>query len=342
MEITLAELGKQFELKVIGDGSTLIQGIAALDEAKPHHLSFLFNSKYRKTLAESKAGAVVVAPEHVSLLQGPGLVSNQPRLTWAEIAGLFDKSERWHGIHPTAVIDPAAEVGADVTVGPHAVVRAGAVVGEGASLGPGTVVGEGARVGAHSQLHANVVLYHEVQLGARCIVHAGAIVGADGFGYEFDAKSASLQRIPQVYSVWIADDVDIGAGTTIDRGALTHTEIGQGVKIDNQVQIGHGVKIGPHTAISGATAIAGSTRIGAYCLIGGAVGIVDQLTICDQVEISAMSLVTQSIETPGRYSSGTGLMPGKQWRRNVAVFKRLEDVYRRLRRLESNPTRDSD
>jgi len=335
LETTLSEIGRQFDLRIVGDGQTIITGIAALDQAGPGELSFLFSAKYRRALEQTQASAVVVAPEDLHALSGPGLIAERPRLAWASIAALFDTSERWQGVHPSAVIDASATVSPDVVIGPNVVIRAGVTVAPGVALGSGVVLGENVSIGVDSEIHANVVIYHDVKIGARCTVHAGAVIGADGFGYEFDPGDGTLKKIPQVYSVLIRDDVDIGAGTTVDRGALTHTEIGQGVKIDNQVQIGHGVKIGPNTAVSGATAIAGSTRIGAYCLIGGAVGIVDQLTICDRVEISAMSLVTHSIDQPGRYSSGTGLMPGKQWRRNVAVFKRLDDLYRRLRRLEA-------
>lgn len=328
-------IGEQFGLTVVGDGRVRITGIAALDEAGPEHLTFLFSAKYQSRLAACNAGAVVVSPKLASALTGPGLIAEQPRLAWARIATLFDVSEAWPDVHPTALIDKTANLAPGVSIGPNAIVRAGAVLGADVALGAGVVVGENVHIGEGSQVHANVVLYHQIQIGSHCIIHANAVIGADGFGFEFDSAAGALVKIPQVYGVTIGDQVELGAGTTIDRGALTDTEIGNGVKIDNQVQIGHGAKIGANTVISGATAIAGSTRIGQYCMIGGAVGIIDNLTICDRVEITAMSLVTQSINEPGRYSSGTGLMPSRHWKRNVVVFRKLDALYKRLRKLES-------
>jgi len=335
LETTLAGIGEQFGLTVVGDGRVRITGIAALDEAGPEDITFLFSAKYQNRLPACKAGAVVVSPKVATTLSRPCLISDQPRLAWARIATLFDVSEAWLEIHPTAQIDETAELGPGVSIGPNAIVRAGAVLGSGVALGSGVVVGENVHIGDGSHIHANVVLYHQVQIGNHCIVHANAVIGADGFGFEFDPAAKALLKIPQVYGVRIGDQVELGAGTTIDRGALSDTEVGDGVKIDNQVQIGHGTKIGAHTVISGATAIAGSTRIGRYCMIGGAVGIIDNLTISDRVEITAMSLVTQSINEPGRYSSGTGLMASRHWKRNVVVFKKLDDLYKRLRKLES-------
>ena len=335
LETTLAGISEQFGLTVVGDGRVRITGIAALDEAGPEDLTFLFSARYLNRLPGCRAGAVVISPKFASALIGPGLIAEQPRLAWARIATLLDVSEAWPDIHPTVQIDETAELGLGVSIGPNTVVRAGAVLGPDVALGSGVVVGENVRIGDGSQIHSNVVLYHQIQIGNQCIIHANAVIGADGFGFEFDPAAGRLVKIPQVYGVRIGDQVELGAGTTIDRGALTDTEVGAGVKIDNQVQIGHGTKIGAHTVISGATAIAGSTRIGQYCMIGGAVGIIDNLTICDRVEITAMSLVTQSIGEPGRYSSGTGLMPSRHWKRNVVVFRIVDDLYKRLRKLES-------
>ena len=335
MAISLTEISERFGLEVVGDGSTLIDGIAALDEAKPGELTFLFNPKYRGKLQKSEASAVVVTAGDKDALSGAGLIAEQPRLAWAKIATLFDTSEDWPEIHPSAVIDPSATLGQHLKIGPNAVIRAQATLGDGVSIGAGVVVGERVVIGHNTQIHSNVVLYHAVQVGQGCIIHANAVIGADGFGFEYDQKAHQLVKIPQIFSVLIDDDVEIGAGTTIDRGALSHTLIGASVKIDNQVQIGHGTKVGSGTIISGATAIAGSTKIGRNCMIGGAVGIIDNLEITDQVEITAMSLVSQSITKSGRYSSGTGLMPGLQWKRNVVVFKKLDELYRRIRKLEN-------
>ena len=239
-------------------------------------------------------------------------------------------------VHSTAIISDSATLGKGISIGAHSIIEAGAVIEDGANVGPRCQVGGASVVGAGTRLFPNVVLYHDVRLGTGCIVHSGTVVGADGFGYEFDEENASFLKIPQVYGVRIGSGVEIGAGSTIDRGGLNHTTIGDGCKLDNQVQVGHGTRIGQHTVISGCTAIAGSTRIGSYCLIGGAVGIIDNIEIADQVEITAMTLVSQSILEKGRYSSGTGLMAASEWKRSIVGFKKLDDILKRLRRLESD------
>ena len=335
--ISLGDIAQALNLTLIGDQSVQISGIASLANAGPDQLSFLFNSAYKPLLGESRAAAVVLRQADAAGCSIPVLVSEQPRMTWALIARLFDPTPKPDGqIHPAATIHPTANLGEGVSIGAHGVLEAGCVIGDHVTIGPGCVLGEGVSIGPRTRLFANVSLYHGVRVGADCIVHSGAVLGADGFGFEFDRASAALVKIPQIYGVTIGDWVEIGAGTTIDRGALNDTVIGNGVKLDNQIQIGHGVRIGANTAISGCTAIAGSTRIGAYCLIGGGVGIVDNIDIADQVEITAMSLVSHSIATKGRYSSGTGLMPSRDWKRSIVGFKKLDDILKRLRGLEAS------
>jgi UDP-3-O-[3-hydroxymyristoyl] glucosamine N-acyltransferase len=335
--VKLGELAQQFQLECQGDADVEIRGIANLQEASTTQLAFLFNSKYKEQLAGTKAAAVVLRPEDADSATGPALISDNPRLAWARIASVFDSAPiRMPAIHATAVVSEMASIGRGVYIGPHAIVGGGAVVEDGVQIGAGCQVGEGSIIGAGTRLYPNVVIYHDVKIGAGCIIHGNAVIGADGFGFEFDGSTGDFVKIPQVYGVKIGDDVEIGAGSTIDRGALNHTSIGDGCKLDNQVQIGHGTQIDHHTVISGCTAIAGSTRIGSYCLIGGAVGIVDNIEIVDQVEITAMTLVSQSISEKGRYSSGTGLMQGFEWKRSVVGFRRLDEIIKRLRRLESN------
>ena len=333
---TLADLAEQLGLESRGDGSTGIRGIARLGDAQPDQLAFLFNSSYRQQLETSQAAAVVLRAEDAELCQSPVLISDQPRLIWAKVAALFDpRPLPALKMHPSAVVSGTATIGSNVTIGPNATIEAGARIEQDAIIGPGCVIGENSTIGQGSRLDANVTIYHNVTIGDACIIHSGAIIGADGFGFEFDGATASLLKIPQIYSVKIGHHVEIGAGTTIDRGALNDTMVGNGVKLDNQVQVGHGTTIGDHTAISGCTAIAGSTKIGSYCLIGGAVGIVDNIEITNQVEITAMSLVSRSITQSGRYSSGTGLMPGKQWKRSIVGFAKLDEILKRIRRLAS-------
>ena len=335
MKLSLAEIADRIGLQVIGDASTQIHGIASLVDAKPGELSFLFSASYKKHLISSKASAVVLRESDSADCNIPALISEQPRMAWAQIASLFDKTPAPnHEIHPSAVLGDDVAIGKNVSVGANAVIESGVVIEHDVCIGAGCFIGAGDIIGSGTRLHANVTLYHEVRIGSDCIIHSAAVIGADGFGFEFDASSASLVKIPQIYSVRIGNSVEIGAGTTIDRGALNDTTIGDGSKLDNQVQVGHGTRIGSHTAISGCTAIAGSTRIGSYCLIGGAVGIIDNLEIVDQVEITAMSLVSKSILKKGRYSSGTGLMPGRDWKRSVVGFRRLDEIIKRVRQLE--------
>lgn len=332
----LGEIASQFQLELSGDAEVNITGIASLSKADATQLAFLFNSNYRDQLQGSDAAAVVLRPGDADLTDKPCLLSNNPRMAWAHIATLFDSAPMsMPFIDETAWIADSAKIGKGVAIGPNAVIQTGAVIGDGVQIGAGCHVGAGSTIGAGSKLNPNVVLYHSVHLGERCTIHAGCVIGADGFGFEFDGATGDYVKIPQVYSVQIGNDVEIGAGTTIDRGALNDTTIGDQCKLDNQIQVGHGTRIGHHTVISGCTAIAGSTTIGSYCLIGGGVGIVDNIEITDQVEVTAMTLVSQSILEKGRYSSGTALMPGFEWKRSVVGFKKLDDILKRLRRLES-------
>jgi len=340
LKLTLGDIADRFDLTLQGDPSVTVTGIAKIDEAGPGELTFLFNTAYRKELAACKAAAVVISENDAKDCALPCLLSKQPRLTWAQVATLFDDSPGANGLHhATAIVEESAVVGENVSLAANVVIEAGAKIGNSCWIGPGCVIGVGTIVGEGCHLYDNVSLYHSVVLGNRVIIHSGAVIGADGFGFE--PSAGKLVKIPQIYGVVIGDDVEIGAGTTIDRGALNATEIGNGTKLDNQVQVGHGTRIGEGTAISGCTAIAGSTTIGNHCLIGGAVGIIDNLTIADRVEVTAKSLVSQSITQSGRYSSGTGLMPGNEWKRNIVGFKQLAELVRRVRKLEKNSEKDS-
>lgn len=332
----LGDIAQRFQLECGGGADTEIDGIASLQEAGPGQLAFLFNSSHRSRLAATKAAAVVLRAADAGECPVPCLVAENPRLAWANIAALFDPVPRPEpSLHPSAIVADTATVGRGVAIDAGAVVKPGAEIHDNAVIDSGCHIGEGAVVGAGTRLFPNVALYHDVHVGEACIIHAGAVLGADGFGFELDGATGDYVKIPQVYGVRIGDHVEIGAGTTIDRGGLNHTAVGDHCKIDNQVQIGHGTAIGHHTVISGCTAIAGSVSIGSYCLIGGAVGIVDNIRIADEVEITAMTLVSRSIHRKGRYSSGTGLMSGRDWKRSVVGFKKLDGILKRLRRLES-------
>lgn len=342
VEITLGEIAKRLGLALKGEGSVRISGIAGLTDARKGELTFLFNSAYLAHLETTSASAVILREEDSHLCQLPCLIAKSPRLEWARIASVFDTLPDPDGeIHPTAVVSPAASIAEAVSIGAHTVIEDGVRVGHGTTVGPGCFLGRNVSLGENSRLFANVTLYHEVELGKNTLVHSGTVVGADGFGFEFDPEAAAFKKIPQIYKVVIGDDVELGANVTIDRGALNDTLIGKGVKLDNQVHIGHGVKVGDHTLISGNTAIGGSTNIGKYCLIGGGVGIIDNIEIVDRAEITSLTFVSRPITQSGRYSSGTGLMTNRDWKRNIVGFSKIDELIKRVRRLESGKHKPS-
>lgn len=335
MKFSLREIAERFDFEVVGDDSLVVTRLAPPSAAGPGDLTFLFNSAYKTQLSVCQATAVVLTADDAADCSLPHLIAQRPRLAWAQIATLFDPTPRPAvGSSPSATVAEDASIGSNVSIGANVVIESGVVVGDDVILGPGVIVGSGSEIGARTRIFGNVSIYHDVVIGEDCIVHSGAVIGADGFGFEFNPASMNLTKIPQVYGVRIGNHVEVGAGTTIDRGALNHTVLGDGVKLDNQVQIGHGATIGAHTAISGCTAVAGSTKVGSYCLIGGGVGIVDNIEVADQVEITAMSLVSQSITEKGRYASGTGLMKGAEWKRSIVGFRRLDEMLKRIRKLE--------
>jgi UDP-3-O-[3-hydroxymyristoyl] glucosamine N-acyltransferase len=332
---SLGEIAAYLELKCTCDPSIEISGIASLQEAHPGQLSFLFDPSYRSQLLGTKASAVILSDQDAENCPVSAIIADDPRMAFARLTKLFDPvTIPEPGIEKSADVSSTVLVGENVYIGPHVVIEEQAVIEAGAVIGAGCVIGPRCRVGKNTRLWPNVTLYHDVVIGDQTIVHSGAVIGADGFGFTFDAAAGRMQKIHQVYGVRVGADVEIGAGTTIDRGALNDTVIGDGVKLDNQVQVGHGTTIGNHTVISGCTAIAGSVRIGSYCLIGGAVGIINNLEVTDRVEITAMTLVSQSILKGGRYSSGTGLLPSDLWKRNIVGFRKLDGIMKRIRHIE--------
>ena len=336
----LAQLAERFALDLRGDGSRVISGVGTLATATPAQLSFLANPRYRSELRASQAGAVVLRADDAAEYPGPALVAADPYVAFAKIAALFDALPSGEpGVHPTAVVAADAVIAASASIGPHCVVEAGARVDAGAFLGPHCIVGADCRVGAQSRLVARVTLVRRVQLGQRVLIHPGAIIGADGFGLAFD-RSAFDQggwlKVPQLGGVRIGDDCEIGANTTIDRGAIEDTVLEEDVRLDNQIQIAHNVRIGAHTAMAGCSAVAGSATIGRYCLIGGGAGILGHLNVADRVTVTAMTLVTHSIDQAGEYSSGTPFQSNRDWRRNAARFKHLDELTRRVQAIEKD------
>ena len=334
------DLAGRFGLRVAGDADARVSGAATLARAGAHQLAFLANPRYRPQLAGSTAGIVVMREADAEGFHGTALIAKDPYAAFAKIAALFDTpADVAAGIHPSAAIDPQAEVDPGARIGPFTCIGARTRIGAGASIGPGCVIGDDCEVGEGSRLVARVTLVTRVRLGKRVLVHPGAVIGADGFGLAMDRPQDGDPhwiKVPQLGGVRIGDDSEIGANTTIDRGALDDTVLEEDVRLDNQIQVGHNVHIGAHTAMAGCSAVAGSARIGRYCMIGGAAGILGHLEVCDHVVITAMSLVTSSIREPGEYSSGTPLMDNRSWRKSAARFKQLDALSRRVMGRDRN------
>jgi len=322
MSATLGELADRLGARLEGDASVRVNGVATLDKAQPGDLSFLYNRRYRKFLKVTGASAVLLTPADVADCPVAALIMDNPYLGYARAAAILAPPHLPpSGIHPTAQIsadahiDPTASIGAGVVIESHTEVGAHAIVG------PGCAIGRNVRIGDYTHVSARVTLCDGTHVGRRTIIHPGAVIGADGFGFARDGSA--WVKIPQLGGVHIGDEVEIGANTTIDRGALKDTVIEDGVKIDNLVQIGHNCHIGSQTAIAGCVGIAGSVTIGRRCLIGGAVGIAGHIEIADDVTITAMSGVHRSIRKPGIYSSGWPAQENRLWHRYVASLGRL-------------------
>lgn len=331
---TLGELAERVSAELHGDADCRIERVATLAAAGPGDITFLSNTRYRKYLKQTRASAVILATRELSLCPVNALVMENPYLGYAHIAGLLYPGPETAspGVAASACIDESADISASACISDHVVIGPRCVVGEKTYIGAGTVLGEHVHVGQDCYLHPNVVLCHDVIVGNKVVLHPGVVIGSDGFGMANDA--GRWVNIPQVGSVIIGDNVQIGSNSTVDRGAIEDTFIGAGVRIDNQVQVGHNVHIGEDTAIAGCVGISGSTRIGRRCMIGGAAGLGGHLNICDDVIITGFSMVTKSVTRPGVYSSGIPLLENMKWRKNVARFQHLEDLYRRLAEVE--------
>ena len=328
MAISLAQVAEAIGGNVHGDQDVLISGLATLSNAGPTHLSFLANPKYAAQLEHTSAAAVIVSPNVIDQVPCNAIVVDQPYLAFARATKLFDNAPiADQTIHPSAIISSSAKIAPGVTIGPNAVVDANVVIGQGSWIGSNVVISENAVIGANCHIMPNVSIYHHVKLGDRVRIQSGATIGSDGFG--FAPTKEGWLRINQLGSVSIGDDVDIGANTTIDRGALDDTVIENNVIIDNLVQIAHNVVIGEGSAIAGCTGIAGSSVIGKRCTLAGGVGVVGHISICDDVHVTGMTMVTRSITQPGSYSSGTPMSDTKTWKRNAVRFNQLNDFFKK-------------
>ncbi|MGH8453193.1 MAG: UDP-3-O-(3-hydroxymyristoyl)glucosamine N-acyltransferase [Nevskiales bacterium] len=324
MEIALQELATRFGLELRGDPATRIAGVCSLSPGRQGRISFLADSKLERQLTATQASAVILRPALAGACRVAALISDNPLLAYARIAALWDRRiVPAPGIHPSAFVSTQVRIDASASIGPHAVVQAGARIGPNAEIGPGCVIGHSVEIGAASRLVANVSVADRVRIGQRVTVEPGAVIGGRGFGLVPDEER--WLEVPQLGSVRIGDDVEIGANATVDRGAIEDTVIEDGVKIDSHVHIGHNCRIGAHSVIAGCSAIAGSVTIGRHCVLAGAVGIVDHVTLGDHVVVTARSLVTRDLEDAGMYSSGWGAVPAPEWRRQVASLRRLSD-----------------
>lgn len=326
-DYSLGELAVRFGLELRGDPDLRVSHVATLSQAGPGSLSFLANSRSRKHLSASHATAIVVKAADADACPSAALIGQNPHLSFAHIATLLYPEVRSPtGVHLSAVVSVGARIAASASIGALCVIEADVEIGERVQIGAGCTLLAGVRIGADSRLMPRVTVHEGVHVGQRCWLYSGAVIGADGFG--FAPNAGTWVKVPQVGSVRIGDDVEVGANTTIDRGAIDDTVIGDGVKLDNQIQIGHNVVIGAHTAIAACTGISGSTIIGQRCLIGGMVGIAGHLTIADDVVITGRSLVSASIRNAGSYSSGMPTVETRAWRRMVAHLRRFGEKER--------------
>jgi UDP-3-O-[3-hydroxymyristoyl] glucosamine N-acyltransferase len=333
MELSLSELASHLGAEVRGDGSTRIGGVAPLSSAGANDVTFIADPAYRKQLGTTLAAAVIVSPALVDDVSGAALVVDDAYLAFAKTTQLFDNRPCPPvGVHPRAIVEDGVVLGDGVTIGPGAVVGRNSRIGAGTEIGAGCVIGSDCIIGDDCLLNANVTLYYGISIGDRVRVQSGAVIGSDGFG--FAPNKGKWERIAQLGSVRIGNNVEIGANTCIDRGALEDTVIEDDVILDNLIQIAHNVYVGQGSAMAGCVGIAGSTRIGKGCTLAGGVGLAGHLTLADGVHVMGMTLITNSIDEPGAYASGTSHMPAKQWRRSAARFKQLDSIAKRLQKLE--------
>jgi UDP-3-O-[3-hydroxymyristoyl] glucosamine N-acyltransferase len=334
-QFTLEDIAQKVGAEFVGDGASVFTGVNTLANAGETDISFLANAKYKQQLSSTSAGAVIVHPDHSSVVNQSVLLSKNPHATFARVSQLFYTAPQIaKGIAPTSYVAESALLGDNVSLGHNAVVGENVTIGNDVVIGANTTIEDGAIIGDGCIIYPNVSIYHGVVLGNRVTVHSQSVIGSDGFGFANDA--GTWIPVPQVGSVVIGDDTSIGASTSIDRGALEDTVIGKNCIIDNQVQIAHNCIIGDHTCICGSTGIAGSVTIGKYVVIAGGVGISGHISICDKVQITGYTMVLQDITEPGVYSSGQPSMPNREWRKLVVRHRQLPSLFDRVKQLEKD------
>ncbi|HEV7447673.1 MAG TPA: UDP-3-O-(3-hydroxymyristoyl)glucosamine N-acyltransferase [Steroidobacteraceae bacterium] len=333
MAVSLGELAVRFGCELRGNPDTLVERVGTLANADSQSVAFLSESRNRRELSATRAAVVLLDRSAADSCPTAALICDNPRATFARITELLHPGPAHPpGVHASAFVSPTARIDSTAHIGPLAMVGDRAVVGPRVYVGPRCIVEEDVTLDEDVRLIASVTLCHGVTIGARTVIQPGAVIGGDGFG--FAPEQGRWVKVPQVGSVRIGPDVEIGANTTIDRGAIEDTVVEEGVKLDNQIQLGHNVRVGAHTVIAGCTGISGSTVIGKHCIIGGACGIAGHLTIGDQVVITGFGMVSRSLAGPGVYSSGLPITESKVWRRQVARVRNLESLVQRVKKLE--------
>ncbi len=329
----LADIVAQFGGRVVGDAETRISQIATLENAVTGQIAFLANAKYRKQLEGSAASAVILSEADEDATELPRIVTRNPYSYFAKLSAFLNPPRYYApGIHPSAVIGEGALISPLAHIGPNVMVGEGARIGASTVVMAGCAIGENASLGENTRLYPRVTVYHDCIIGSHVIAHSGAVIGSDGFGMAWD--DGRWLKIPQIGRVIIGDHVEIGANTTIDRGALDDTVIEEDVKLDNQIQVAHNVKIGAHTAIAGCVGIAGSATIGKYCRIGGSAGILGHLQIADHVEVASFTLIGKSITEPGSYAGIYPFSKSDEWRTNAVQLRHLSELAKRVKTLE--------
>jgi len=331
---TLRQIVDRLGGELVGQGSVRIIQVASLEKAQSGQISFLAQARNAAQLKTTAASAVIVGSDARDATELPRIVCSNPYVYYAAVTGLLNPSPKMSaGIHKSAVVDKSARIAKSAHIGAHAVIGKGVRIGTGCIIGAGCVLGENTSIGAETRLYPNATVYHGCKIGERCIIHAGAVIGSDGFGLAND--QGVWKKIPQIGGVTIGDDVEIGANTTIDRGALEDTRIGNGSKLDNQIQIAHNVSIGEHTAIAACVGIAGSAKIGNHCALGGASMIYGHITIGDNINVSAGTLIMRSLEEPGTYTGVFPFASHQRWLKNAAHLRQLDELVKRVKTLES-------
>jgi len=331
MTFSLSELAVRFGCELVGEPSTQITSIGTLSSAQAGDISFFANVKYKQALADTQASVVIIPAEARELCKINALIADNPYATFARIAQLFHPAKTsTKGVHASVI--SAVDLPEDISIGPNVVIEAGVTLEEGVSIAANCFIGENTSIGAGTIIDANVSIRHAVKIGARCYIHPGVVIGSDGFGHAPDIDG--YVKVPQIGRVIIGDDVEIGANTTIDRGTMQDTVISNGVKLDNLIQIAHNVEIGEHTVIAACTGVSGSTIIGKRCMIGGQVGFVGHLSVTDDVIINGRTMVSSSIKEKGRYAGGFPMDDARSWMRNVAQFRKLSELAKKVKRLE--------